>query len=195
LVIALASAAAAVTDHPATAAILALGVTVGSWIVNFIAAVHGGWWERIAGYTPTAMVAEFQHGLLRLDVVLIAATLILMGLILAAIWIRLGAPVRRRAWESVVLGAVAATAIAVFAIPNTSWDLSENRMNSFSRNDEAALRGIRAPLHIEAHLAPEDPRRVDLERRAISKLRRGVPALQGDYLSATPIGLFGQTKP
>jgi hypothetical protein len=195
LVIALAGAAAAVTDHPATAAILALGVTVGSWIVNFIAAVHGGWWERVAGYTPTAMVAEFQHGLLRLDVVLIAATLILMGLILAAIWIRLGAPVRRRVWESVALGAVSAAAIATFAISTTSWDLSENRMNSFSRNDEAALRRIRAPLHIEAHLAPEDPRRVDLERRAISKLRRTVPALQVDYLSATSIGLFEQSNP
>ena len=65
LTIALAAAAASITEHPSTAAILTLSVTVGTWILNFVAAVHGGVWERLAGYTPTAMVAEFQHGLVR----------------------------------------------------------------------------------------------------------------------------------
>ncbi len=72
LTMGLAFAAAALTEHPSTAAILTLSVTVGTWILNFIAAVQGGIWERIAGYTPPAMVAQFQHGLIRLDVVLIA---------------------------------------------------------------------------------------------------------------------------
>jgi hypothetical protein len=66
-------------------------------------------------------------------------------------------------------------------------------MNSFSKSDEEALRQIREPLRIEAHLAPEDPRRLDLERQAISKLRRIMPKLQVDYVSATSIGLFEQT--
>src|SRR5262249_2016516 len=61
LTIALAAAAASITEHPSTAAIVTLTVTVGSWIINFLAAVHGGLWERAAGYTPTAMVAQFQH--------------------------------------------------------------------------------------------------------------------------------------
>src|SRR5262249_6180024 len=89
LTISLAFAAASVTEHPATAAILTLSVTIGAWIVNFVAAVHGGFWEQLAGYTPTAMVAEFQHGLVRLDVVWIALVLILAGLTLAALWMRL----------------------------------------------------------------------------------------------------------
>ena len=42
------------------------------------------------------MVAEFQHGLVRLDVVIAALALIASGLGLAAIWVRLGAPVGRR---------------------------------------------------------------------------------------------------
>src|ERR1051326_5715900 len=62
LTVALAAAAASLAEHPSTAAIVTLGVTVGTWIVNFVAAVQGGFWERAAGYTPTAMVAEFQHG-------------------------------------------------------------------------------------------------------------------------------------
>ena len=57
LTIAIAVAAAAVAEHPSTAAILTLSVTVGTWIVNFIAAVRADcgngprasrrrrWWE------------------------------------------------------------------------------------------------------------------------------------------------------
>jgi hypothetical protein len=194
LTIALACTAASVTEHPATAAILTLAITVGSWIVNFIAAVHGGMWERIAGYTPTAMVAQFQHGLVRLDVLLIAVTLILAGLTLAAVWIRLGVAVRRRVDESVAVVVIAATVVFSCASLRPSWDLSENRMNSFSRADELALRQIHAPLRIEVHLAPEDPRRVDLEHRALSKLRRIMPQARVEYLSATSIGLFEQTS-
>jgi ABC-2 type transport system permease protein len=193
LTIALAAAAAAVAEHPSTAAILTLTVTVGTWILNFIAAVHGGVWEKAAGYTPTAMVAEFQHGLVRFDVVLIALTFIVAGLALAAVWVRLGVSVQRRARESACVAAVATAAIFASTFASASWDWSEARINSFSEADEEALERIDAPLRIEAHLAPEDPRRVDLERRALSKLRRVMPALQVEYVSATTTGLFEQT--
>ena len=193
LTIALAAAAASITEHPSTAAIVTLTVTVGTWILNFIAAVQGGIWERAAGYTPTAMVAEFQHGLVRLDVVLIALVLILSGLVLAAIWMRLGIAIRRRVYESVGLGACSAVALLTCTLATASVDASENRMNSFPEGDEYALRQIHASLRIEAHLAPEDPRRADLERRALSKLRRVIPSLQVRYVSATSIGLFEQT--
>jgi hypothetical protein len=193
LTIALAASAAALTEHPSTAAIVTLTVTVGTWIVNFIAAVQGGIWERAAGYTPTAMVAEFQHGLVRLDVVLIAGTLTLFGLILAAIWTRLGVAVQRRTYESIAVGALSAAVMFASTFAAASWDASENRANSFSRGDEVALKGIRTPLRIEAHLAPEDPRRVDLERHAIAKLRRVMPKLQVQYIASTTTGLFEQT--
>jgi hypothetical protein len=182
------------TEHPSTAAIATLTVTVGTWIVNFIAAVQGGVWERLAAYTPTAMVAEFQHGLIRLDVVLSALALIVGGLSLAGIWLRLGVPVRRRTAESFGVAAAISAAIFACSFATPSWDTSENRMNSFPRNDERALRQIREPLRIEAHLAPEDPRRADLEHRALSKLRRIMPAVQVQYVSATSIGLFEQTS-
>src|SRR4051794_20195326 len=115
LTIALGAAAAAMTEHPSTAAIATLSVTVGTWIVNFIAAVQGGIWERVAEYTPTAMVAEFQHGLVRLDVVLIAVSLIVSGLALAAVWLRIGVPIRRRLAESIGVGAAASAAIFAFS--------------------------------------------------------------------------------
>jgi ABC-2 type transport system permease protein len=194
LTIALAAAAASLTDHPSTAAIATLSVTVGTWILNFIAAVNGGVWERAAGYTPTAMVDEFQHGLVRLDVVLIAAALVVAGLALVAIWMRLGVAVRRRTYESLALAALTAAALFACTFAAASWDTSESRRNSFPEADELALRHIHAPLSIEAHLAPEDPRRFDLEHHAISKLRRVLPALTVRYQSATTIGLFEQTN-
>jgi hypothetical protein len=157
--------------------------------------VQGGIWERVASYTPTAMVSEFQHGLVRLDVVLIATALIVTGIALAAVWSRLGVAVGRRLRESVALTAVAAAAILACSFASPSWDTSENRGNSFSKADERALAEIRAPLAIEAHLAPEDPRRFDLEHRALSKLRRVMPRLQVRYVSATSIGMVEQTTP
>jgi ABC-type transport system involved in multi-copper enzyme maturation permease subunit len=195
LTIALASAAAALTEHPSTAAILTLSVTVGTWILNFIAAVQGGIWERLAGYTPPAMVAQFQHGLIRMDVVAVTLALVIAGLAFAAIWLRLGVSVRRRVQESMALAAVAVLAVVSGSAARPSWDLSENRMNSFPEADEQALARIRAPLGIEVHLAPEDPRRADLDRKAIAKLRRVLPALHVQYVSATSIGLFEQNTP
>ncbi|MEO8678030.1 MAG: ABC transporter permease subunit [Vicinamibacterales bacterium] len=194
LTIGLAAAAAALTEHPSTAAILTLTVTVGTWILNFVAAVQGGVWERAAAYTPTAMVAEFQRGLVRADVLLIALLLIVGGLSFAAIWLRTGLAIRRRVQESAALSAAVLAAIMASTFVSPSWDLSESRANSFPRADEAALRTIHAPLRIEAHLAPEDPRRFDLDHRAIRKLRRVLPSTQVEYVSATSVGLFEQTS-
>lgn len=194
LTIGLAAATASMTEHPSTAAILTLSVTVGTWILTFIAGIHGGIWERLARYTPTAMVGEFQHGLIRLDVLVAAVALSLLGLALAAIWIRLAVPVPRRIGQSIAMTAVAAIVIAAGAAASTSWDVSESRANSFSLTDERALQSIGEPLSIEVHLAPEDPRRVDLDRNVIAKLRRVRPDVHVRYVSATSIGLFEQTS-
>jgi ABC-type transport system involved in multi-copper enzyme maturation permease subunit len=194
LTIALAAAMASLAEHPSTAAILTLSVTVGTWIISFFGAIQGGWWERAAGYTPAAMVAEFQHGLWRLDTTVVALVLTLMGLLIAAIWTQLGLPIGRRVCQSFAVAALAAAGIFAGTFLNASWDTSESRGNSFSAADEHALRQIHTPLRIEAHLAPEDPRRLDLEHHALSKLRRVMPNVQVKYISGTSIGLFEQTK-
>ncbi len=116
--------------------------------MNFFGAVQGGVWERAAAYTPAAMVAEFQHGLVRLDTVLIALIFMFTGLGLAALWMRLGVAVRRRVYESIGLGALAAAAIFACTLWPASWDTSESRANSFPESDERALRQIpRAAEH------------------------------------------------
>ena len=194
LTIGLAAAMSSVSEHPSTAAILTLSVTVGTWVINFFGAVQGGWWERASGYTPAAMVADFQHGLLRLDTMLIALVLTVTGLGLAAVWMRLGVNVSRRVYESAGTGVLAIGSIFACTFLDASWDTSQGRSNSFSAADESALHQIHTVLRIEVHLAPEDPRRVDLEHHALSKLRRVMPRLQVHYVSSTSIGLFEQTS-
>ena len=125
---------------------------------------------------------------------LIAVVLTLTGLAFAAIWMRLGIAVSRRVWESIAACLLAVALIFACTLGRASWDTSESRSNSFPESDEQALRRIQTPLSIEAHLAPEDPRRADLEHRALSKLRRVMPKLQVRYVSATSIGLFEQTS-
>jgi hypothetical protein len=193
LVIGLAAAAAALAEHPSTAAILVLAFTVGTWVLGFVAAFQGGIWEQIVSYTPSEMLQTFRRGLVRLDLVLATLALIVAALVMAASWIRLGVPVRRRAVESVVIIAVAALLGFGASFARSSWDISENERNSFDEANEALLERIVAPLKIEIHLAPEDPRRFDLEHQTLSKLRRILRHMRIDYIAGSSTGLFEQT--
>ncbi len=192
LIIAVATAAAALAEHPSTAAILVLAFTVGTWVLSFVAAFQGGIWEQIVSYTPSEMLQTFRRGLVRLDLMLAMLALIAAALVMAASWIRLGVPVRRRAAESVAIIGVAAVLGFGASLARPSWDISENERNSFAEAEEALLENIAAPLKIEAHLAPEDPRRFDLERQTLSKLRRTMPNVTVEYVSGTSTGLFEQ---
>ncbi len=195
LAIAVAAAASSIAEHPATAAILTLAVTVGTWVLVFVAAIHGGIWQTLAEFTPTALVARFQHGLISSDVTLSAAILVVALLAVCAAWLDLSRGMRQHIFTTAIVAAIAIAALLTVSHMRASWDLSENRMNSFSRSDEAALRSIAAPVQIEVHLAPEDPRRDDLDRRVIAKLRRTLTKLNVRYESATSIGLFEQSDP
>ncbi len=192
LTIALGAAAAALAEHPSTAAIITLSVTVGTWVISFIAALQGGLWEQAAAFTPPALVSQFQHGLIRLDVTLAALVLVALGLAIAGIWIRLGVTVRRRGLETAGAIVAASFAIALGTFARANWDASENRQNSVSERDEAALKAIKAPLHIEAHFAQEDARKAELENRTLSKLRRLMPNLTVTYVARTSVGLYEQ---
>jgi ABC-2 family transporter len=194
IVIALAAAAASLAEHPSTAAILVLAFTVGTWVLSFVAAFQGGPWEQIASYTPSEMLQAFRRGLVRLDLVLAAFALIAASLVLAAIWMRLGVSVRQRASESVAILGVAAVLAFALSFVRPSWDVSENERNSFGESEAAILSKITAPLRVEAHLAPEDPRRFDLEKQTLSKLRRTMPNVTVDYVSSSSTGLFEQAS-
>lgn len=186
-------AAAAIAESAASAAIATLGFTVGTWVLDFIGAGRGGWSQELAAYTPTAVLRVFEQGLLRSSTIVVIALLSLGGFALAAIWLRTGRSWRYRVLGSTVVVITLAVAVSVGAsviAPSTSWDVSENRRNSFSQTDEAALKRIKEPLRVTVYLSAEDPRLTDLERGILSKLMRLLPSVAVDYAASSRTGLF-----
>lgn len=195
MTIALGLAIASMTDHPSTAAIITLAITIGTWIVDFAAAIQGGAWATLAGFTPTAMVATFQHALVQTNVLTIALIAIGAALVVASTGIQIG----RSATERAVRAGGVALAAMLLIIGATrirgSWDASEGRLNSFGEAEEEALAALPSQLNIDVHLSPQDPRRRQFERGPLAKLRRAVPHLNVIYLARTSSGLYEQSDP
>ena len=183
-------AAAAIAESAASAAIVTLGFTVGTWALDFLGTGRGGLLQDLAAYTPTAALRFFEQGLLRANTAVVMLALALGGFAVAAAWLHTGRPLRLRV---LAVAGVAATLVAVVIAAGNlrpSWDLSENRRNSFPVADEAMLRQIDEPLRVTVFLSPEDPRLTDLERSILSKLRRVLPRVDVDYAATSLTGLF-----
>jgi len=183
-------AAAALANSAASAAIVTLGFTVGTWVLEFVAAGRGGWLQKAASFTPASALRIFEQGLFRLSTVTVTLLLGLAGFTLAAIWLRQGDAPRIRWIRTALAVAVFTMALYTASLPRAAWDVSENRRNSFPEADEVALRRIRDPLLITVYLAAEDPRRLDLDRNILSKLERILPHVDIVYAARSRSGLF-----
>lgn len=189
----IAFAAAAVCRSSASAAIATLGLTVGGWALDFIAAGRSGWIAEAALFTPAAALRRFEQGDLSIALLAALAVATLGALGFAAFELDLYAgPEKRhlRAGLAIVLAVGAIGGIAGISTLRAGWDLSEDRRSSFSRADEAALRQIEKPVKVSANLAAEDPRLTDLERNVLSKLRRVLPDFSVTLAAAGRSGLF-----
>jgi ABC-2 family transporter len=183
-------AAAALMPGAANAAVVVLGLTIGTWALDFLATGRGGVVERLASFTPAATLRMFERGLLRIDLILILLLLSLLAFAIASIALDLGAQLRKRITRSAIAIVLIAVAIAIAAQVRTSFDVSENRRNSFASADEQMLASIREPLTITVFLAAEDPRMNDYENNVLMKLRRTMPKLRVRYPFAGSSALF-----
>jgi ABC-type transport system involved in multi-copper enzyme maturation permease subunit len=186
----IAVAAAALSENAASAAIVTLGFTVGSWALDFIATGRGGLLQQLANYTPTTALRFFEQGLLRLSTVVVMLAIIVASFAIAAIWLHTGRKLGQRLLTTFVIAAVLGVVMLGAAQLRTSWDLSENRRNSFPRADEAALGKIKEPLRLTVILSPEDPRLTDFEQNVLRKLRRNLSHLEVIYAANSQTGLF-----
>lgn len=189
-VAALGIACAAMADSAASAAVIALAVTLGGWAIDFTASVRGGLAAVLAPFTPDAMLRTFEHGLIAGNEVLVALILIVTLLTLAVIWVEPARTPRAKLWRSLAIGGVCVLLVSGAARVRPAWDVSEDRRNSFARADAALLADIASPLTITVHLGPSDPRRVDLEQSVLRKLARVMPHVRIDYAAQSSTGLF-----
>jgi hypothetical protein len=183
-------AAAGLADGAASAAIVTLAFTVGTWALDFVAAGRGGFVQQLASYTPTAALRSFEQGLLRFSVLAVMLLVSIAAFVLAGIWLNIGRTIKFRLVATLVLAVVTAGAVWIGANVRATRDLSENHRNSFSAVDEAALGGIKQPLKITIFLSPEDPRLTDFEQNVLRKLRRSLDKLEVEYAASSRTGLF-----
>jgi ABC-2 type transport system permease protein len=193
LVGAIALFAAAVSESAATAAIVTLAFTIGSWVLDFALAGQPGALGWIARLSLTQTLRSFEQGLLSVGLLLGVVSATAGFVSLAAIWLHPGVPRQMKFLRSV--GCVALVAAALAAATQMTWsiDLAEDRRNSFSRADEQALAELREPLTVTVRLAPEDPRYVDFRRNVLSKLERTLPRMTV-HLAAAGQSVIGSTS-
>jgi ABC-type transport system involved in multi-copper enzyme maturation permease subunit len=175
LVGAIALFAAAVSESAATAAIVTLAFTIGSWVLDFALAGQPGILEWISRLSLTQTLRAFEQGLLSSGLLVGIIVAIAAFATLAGLWLHPGMPVRAKLMRSLACVGVVAVAFALATQIGRSVDVSEDRRNSFPAADERALAELREPLVVTVHLAPEDPRSVDLRRNVLSKLPRVMP--------------------
>ena len=128
------------TDGAASAAVLTLAVTLGTWALDFIGQVRGGTAMALARFTPDSVIRVFEHGELRLDLVLATLALVAVLLALAVVWLRPARSLSSRLGVTGVLIALAALGCVSAVRARASLDWSEDRRSSFAVADEMALR-------------------------------------------------------
>jgi len=175
LVGAIALFSASISESAATAAIITLAFSIGSWVLDFALAGQPGVLGWISRLSLTQTLRAFEQGLLSASLLLGVVAAIGGFAALAAVWLHPGVPVSTKVIRSMACAAIAAAVIAFSTQVPLSVDVSEDRRNSFPAADRRALADLREPLIITVHLAPEDPRYVDLRRNVLAKLERAMP--------------------
>ena len=189
LIGAIALFAAAVADSSATAAIITLAFTIGSWVLDFALAGNPGLLGSISRISLTQTLRTFEQGLLSIGLVLGIVAAICAFAALAAVWLPPGVNVRAKLVRSVICIVLAGLIVAATMRIRLVTDVTEDQRNSFPSADARALANLSEPLTVTVHLAPEDPRYVDLSRNVLAKLERVMPnvtiRLAGDRAART----------
>jgi ABC-2 type transport system permease protein len=177
LIGAIALFSASISESAATAAIITLAFTIGSWVLDFALSGQPGALGWISRLSLTQTLRVFEQGLLSASLLLGILAAIGGFAALAAVWLHPGVPVRTKLMRSIACAAIAGAFVGLSTQVGLSIDFAEDRHNSFPAADQRALADLREPLIITVHLAPEDPRYVDLRRNVLAKLERTIPRL------------------
>ena len=175
LVGAVALFAATISESSATAAILALAATIGSWVLDFTLAGHSGLSAWVAQLSLTQTLRPFEQGLLSAGLVLGIAGAICGFAALASVWLPPGVPLRTKLMRSLACVLATAAALTLATQIGLSVDVTQDRRNSFPVADQRLLATLKLPLVVRVNLIPEDPRYLDLQRNVLAKLDRAMP--------------------
>jgi len=185
--------AAAITGSASTAAIVALGFTLGSWVLDFAALGSNAFVRGIARLSLTAALKPFEQGLLVGATIVGGSTAILMFLVLTTVWWHPGRLMWEKSYASTAI-VIAWIFIVVFARYTGSADFTEDRRHSLAPAVVTALRQIQKPIRITVYLGSEDPRLLDFSQSVLAKLRRALPKTKVDFPLGRGGGFLGSTQ-
>jgi ABC-2 type transport system permease protein len=175
LVGAIALFAASVSESAATAAIVTLAFTIGSWVLDFTVAGQPGLLAWIASLSLTQVLHTFEQGLLSAALVAGIGAAVFGFAALAAVWLPPGVHFRSKLQRSIACVFAAGLALGLATQIKLTFDVTEDRRNSFPVADQRLLASLAQPLVATVHLAREDPRYADLQRNVLAKLERAMP--------------------
>jgi len=175
LVGAIALFAASVSESAATAAIVTLAFTIGSWVLDFTVAGQPGPLAWISSLSLTQALHTFEQGLLSVARVAGIGAAVFGFAALAAVWLPPGVHFRSKLRRSIACVLAAALALGLATQIKLTFDVTEDRRNSFPVADQSLLASLAQPLVVTVHLAREDPRYADLQHNVLAKLERAMP--------------------
>ena len=140
----IAVAAAAIANSAASAAIVTLGFTVGTWVLRVLVAGAAAGSRNSHPIRPKPPCASSNSDT-SASTPPRSPPARARRIYFAAIWLREGHAIRTPSSRSTAAFAAFTVAIYAASLPRPALDLSENRRNSFSAADETALRPIRDP--------------------------------------------------
>ena len=189
-VLSVAFLAGSLAKNTATASLLTLAATLGSWVLDFNGGMGSTWMQRIGALSLTRALRPMERGLLEAGHLMPWFLGLGLLVILAALLLRPDRPWLLRALPCVALILGAIPLLLVVGRLRGHRDLTEDRRHSFPPSVERALGTLQDPLLIEVHLDPEDPRWMDMNRQLMSKLRRLVPRVD-IRMGDSSLGRFG----
>ena len=126
LVAAIALFAASIADSSATAAIITLAFTIGSWVLDFSLAGQPGLLEWVSQLSLTQTLRPFEQGLFPVGLVIGSLSAIAGFTALAAAWLHPGVPVRTKLTRSSLCAGVLGLLLIV-ADAGEDFDRSHRR--------------------------------------------------------------------
>jgi len=139
LIGAIALFAAAISDNSATAAIVTLAFTIGSWVLDFALAGQSGALGWISKLSLTQALRTFEQGLFSVALALAMYATIVGFATLAAIWLHPGTSSHKKLTRTILCVGVVGTILAAATELRKTIDVSEDKRNSFPAADQRAL--------------------------------------------------------
>jgi ABC-2 type transport system permease protein len=183
--------AASLTESSATAAIVALAFTLGSWVLEFAGTTGSGLVRAIAAFSLSPALRGLEGGLLGSPTALALAVLALGFIGLTVVWLPPGISRRQKLVRSGAVAGVAAQALLLVIQLPLYTDVTENQRNSFNPADVRALRQMPRELKVNVNLATNDSRFSDLDRNVLGKLQRSMPHATITYAETSTTSLLG----